>query len=343
MDDDEQTRHGSDANPRSDAAETQSDAYTKPRRACYSRFGGPEVLRVEDVERPTPGPGQLLVRVAGASVNRIDLVCRAGKRRSASGRRMPQPTGLDFAGTVTQVPPETIGFQPGQAVWGFIGTDQLGKNGTVADFIAVPTLAVALAPEGHNLTHLAALPLVGLTAWQGLNRIALREGERVLIVGGAGGVGSAAIQIAIARGAIVETVASSRHADLVGSLGAVERYEPEAVPYSSLSGRYDALFDTAGVSLLKFRGLVRHHGGRVTTVAPNGLPAVAASRVLPGASISFTSVHPDQPGLMELTKTVASGQLKPIVSAVYPLAEISQSHHDAEKGHAQGKRVIALR
>lgn len=162
--------------------------------AQYPRFGPPEVLRVVEVPAPAPGPHDLVVEVAAVSVNRIDTGARAGRNKFQTGRRLPQPTGLDFSGKVADVGAQVRGFEPGQRVWGFLGTDRLGKQGTAAGRIAVDADLVAPAPASQELADLAALPLVGLTAWQALEELGVEEGSRLLIAGGAGGVGSTAVQ-----------------------------------------------------------------------------------------------------------------------------------------------------
>ena len=139
--------------------------------AQYPRFGPPEVLRVVEVPAPAPGPHDLVVEVAAVSVNRIDTGARAGRNKFQTGRRLPQPTGLDFSGKVIDVGAQARGFEPGQRVWGFLGTDRLGKQGTAAGRIAVDADLVAPAPASQELADLAALPLVGLTAWQALEEL----------------------------------------------------------------------------------------------------------------------------------------------------------------------------
>jgi NADPH:quinone reductase-like Zn-dependent oxidoreductase len=311
------------------------------RVAQYDRFGGPEVLRIVQAPAPTARREEVLVEVHAASVNRIDLLSRAGKSRMRSGRRLPQRVGLDFAGSVRALGPGAGGFEPGQRVWGFVGTQRLGRLGTASDAIAVPAEALGPAPAGVDWTQAGAIPLVGLTAWQALARLRVERGDRVMVVGGAGGVGSVAVQIAHALGAKVDTIAAVRHAEFVEELGIDRRYDPDPVGWTGLTGRYGSVLDTVGVNLKRLRRLLAP-GGRIATIAPQGLGAVALSRAQPGPSIAFVSVRPDRADLASLAALVERGQVRPLVQAVYPLAAIGQAHRDAESGHAEGKRVIDL-
>ncbi|WP_448760043.1 NADP-dependent oxidoreductase [Actinomyces oricola] len=307
----------------------------------YQRFGTPEVLRVVSVSAPTAGPHDLVVGVRAISVNRIDTAARAGRYKIMSGRRLPQPTGLDFSGTVLSAGPQIHGFKPGQQVWGFLGTDRLGKQGTAAAQIAVDADLVAPAPASGDLADLAALPLVGVTAWQALEEFNLEAGSRLLIVGGAGGVGSTAIQVARARGVLVDTISSARHEELLRQLGAESRFDPDAVPWPTLAGRYQAVLDTVGKNLWRLRRTLAS-SGRLITISAAGVPMTLLSKILPGPTASFMSVKPRPADLAALADLVERGQLAPIIRARFPLSEIPQAHAMVETGHGAGKVIVDI-
>ena len=309
--------------------------------AQYPRFGPPEVLRVVEVPAPAPGPHDLVVEVAAVSVNRIDTGARAGRNKFQTGRRLPQPTGLDFSGKVADVGAQVRGFEPGQRVWGFLGTDRLGEQGTAAGRIAVDADLVAPAPASQELADLAALPLVGLTAWQALKELGVEEGSRLLIAGGAGGVGSTAVRVARARGALVDTISSARHEELLKRLGAGFRFDPDAVDWPALAGRYRAVLDTTGKNLRSLRRAVTP-GGRMITISPAGIPASLLTRILPGPAVSFMSVRPSREGLEALGDLVERGRLTPIIRERFPLSRIARAHALVETGHGRGKVVVDI-
>ncbi|WP_147680946.1 NADP-dependent oxidoreductase [Actinomyces ruminicola] len=309
--------------------------------AQYERFGPAEVLSVVDGPAPSAGQGELVVRVAAISVNRIDTSARAGQNKFMTGRHLPQPTGLDFSGEVTEVGQQVSDFSPGQRVWGFLGTDQLGKHGTAATQIAVSADLAAPAPASHELTDLAALPLVSVTAWQALEELKVREGSRLLVAGGAGGVGSTAVQVARALGAVVDTISSAHHEALLQRLGGESRFDPDPAQWSGLAGHYDAVLDTTGKSLWALRRTLARTG-RMVTISPAGIAASAISKILPGPRIVFMSVKPSRTALDQVAALLDSGLLNPVIRARFPLSEIAQAHALVETGHGEGKVLVDI-
>lgn len=309
--------------------------------AQYQSFGPPEVLRIVEVPAPVAGAGDLVVKVAAVSVNRIDTEARAGRSKLLSGRQLPQPTCLDFVGEVVGVGPQVSGFEHGQHVWGFLGTDRLGKQGTAASQIVVDAALAAVAPASRELADLAALPLVGVTAWQAMEGLGVGPDSRLLIVGGAGGVGSVAVQVARARGATVDTISSARHEDLLRRLGAEYRFDPDAVEWPKLAGRYQAVFDTTGKNLWPLRSVVVP-SGRLITISPAGMPGSFLTKILPGPTIAFMSVKPSRAGLEALSDLVERGQLAPVIRARFSFAEIAKAHALVETGHGEGKVLVDI-
>lgn len=304
----------------------------------YQAFGPPAVLQVIPVAVPAPGPHDVIVTVAACSVNRLDTAARAGRQKFLTGRRMPQRTGLDFSGTIVEVGSHVEGLREGQRVWGFLGTQHLGAHGAAAVQITVDAGLVAPAPSG-NLTDLAALPLAGLTAGQAFDRLGVGSGSRILITGAAGGVGSVAVQMARARGAVVDTIAAPRYADLLQRLGVASRCDPHAIPWTRMTGQYQAVLDTTGAHLWKLRRCVARTGAMVT-ISPAGLPMSFLSSIVPGPSVSFVSVRPSRDGLSALADLVETGRLTPIIRARFPLADIASAHAMVEGGHGEGKVIV---
>lgn len=313
------------------------------RAVQYARFGGPEVLEVVSTDPPERAAGRLAVSVVASSVNRIDLLARAGRARTMTGRRLPQRVGLDFAGTVSHGTGAAPKLASGTVVWGFLGTKGIGSHGTAADEIVVDPAVVSAAPTSVPLEQAAALPLVGLTAVQALrDRLAVQAGQRVLVIGGAGGVGSVAISVATALGATVDAVVGSDEgAKLAVELGAqitFDRHRQSPNEVATADG-YDAILDTAGVDLLAYRRRLAP-GGRLVTIVPAALRQVIWARATLRGRISFLSVRPDADALAWLAGLVDSGAVRPVIDSVHPLERIADAHRRLESGQATGKIVV---
>ncbi|WP_116947472.1 NAD(P)-dependent alcohol dehydrogenase [Jiangella endophytica] len=322
------------------------------RAARHHRYGDPDVLRVDAVDVPRPGPREVLIRVHGASVNPSDALFRSGRLRV--GARLPRGTGLDLAGEVAAIGDRVDDLAVGDRVWAYRGG--LPKRlGTIAEYAVMPAGRCTPAPAGADLADAAALPTAGLTALQVL-RDALRvgPGDRVLIVGASGGVGSAAVQLAVALGATVTAVAGPANADLCRDLGAADVLDHTALfrpgPTSDLparddrlpaEGAFDAVADLHGAHVRDYRRLL-DRGGRMATTATRAVPFALASTLLPGPRVRVVQVKPRSADLAMLARHVDDGALRPVVDRRYPLDQIAAAHRAVETGHARGKRVIEL-
>ena len=231
----------------------------------YAEYGGPDVLRVGTVPRPRPSREQVLVEVAAFSINGADLLARRGRLRVLSGFGFPKGTGVDFAGTIRERGADVTSLRVGDRVWGYLGVKPPGAHAAAAQYVVASTDVLAVAPDSTSLSEAAALPLVGLTALKAL-RDALRvaAGDRVLVVGGSGGVGSTAIQIAVALGARVDAVAGSR-GDVAESAGAEHVYDYRSTAPEQISARYHVILDTSGSRVGAYRGLLTR-AGRIASV-----------------------------------------------------------------------------
>lgn len=305
----------------------------------YGRYGGPEVLGLGRAPRPRVGRADVLVRVAAFSINHLDVVARQGKMRGLNGFGFPKGTGHDFAGEVVEVGAEVSGFHVGDRVWGYLGMRPPGAGATAAEFVAVRAKRIALAPS-IPLPEAAALPLVGLTAVQAL-RGALRvtAGKRVLVVGGSGGVGSTAIQVAAALGADVDAIVGSGRADVAERAGAHRTWEYRRVRAQDMAERYDAILDTAAANLRAYRRLLNRRG-RMAVLSPAAIPAVAYSLITPGPRIRMISAAPRAVDLQWLAAHVDAGRISPIIEASYGIEHVADAHRDFETGSAGGKRIV---
>lgn len=313
------------------------------RAALYDRYGPPEVLYEGRVPAPVREPGEVLVRVHAASVNGGELYGRAGKVRLVTGRRFPQRTGLDFVGEVAEVDPTVAGLRAGDRVWGLLGR----TFGSAAEYVSVRPRRIAYAPGNITPTEAVSLLAGGTTSLTALrDKAGLRAGERLLVRGASGGVGSVAVQLGKALGAHVTGLASAKNLDFVRDLGADEALDHRATPLSDLD-RYDVILDTVGTEHRALRQRLTA-GGRLVSIAFDIDHPVRSVGYLLGSAVHgrrrvrFFSGNPKHDLLAEVTAYVEREDLRPVVDTVRPLAEIAAAHRALEAGGVRGKHVIHL-
>jgi NADPH:quinone reductase-like Zn-dependent oxidoreductase len=319
-------------------------------------YGTSEVLRIEDVDRPSAAAGEVLVRIAAASVNAADWHIMRGEPRIARlmdrsifGRTGPRQRirGRDFAGTIEAVGPGVTGWQVGDAV---LGED----DATLAEYAAVATGCLVRKPDALSFEAAAALPLAALTADLCLTQGRLEAGQRVLIVGASGGVGTFAVQLAARRGATVTGVCSTRNVDLVSTLGAREIVDYTREDFTRAGQSYDVVLDLVGNRSLRDLRRVVAPGGRLVLsgggnpghgqyLGPIGLMARAGlfGRLL-GVRVRIPRAAPDAERLTELAGMAARGEIRPVLDRTYPLAEAVAAMRHLEVQHARGKIVVTL-
>lgn len=325
--------------------------------ARFHAYGGPEVLRVDDVPEPTPGPRDVLVRVRAASVNPIDCKIRHGDQRALIHYRLPQTTGLDVSGEVVAVGPRVTRFRVGDAV---ISSPTHRRPGTCAEYVAVDEGSVAHKPARLDHLQAAALPLAGLTAWASLDGVL--PGQRVFVQAGAGGVGTLAIQLAKHLGAEVATTCSARNAEFVRSLGADRVIDYATERYEAALCDQDLVLESIGGDALERSLSVLRRGGRMSLVV-TGIPdAVKAHGVYAGTARAFAAqaafvasawwrrrvtvrpvLRPTDGAMLEgLAAVVDAGAVTPVVEAVLPLEDIAEAHRRVESGRTRGKVVVRV-
>ncbi len=316
----------------------------KMRAALYDRFGGPEVLYVGEADRPEPGPGEVLVRVAAVSVNGGELAARSGRARMVTGRKFPQRTGLDFAGTVAALGAGASGVAVGDRVWGVMG--RTSGFGSAAEYLTTRPERLGRIPGRLDLHEAAALP-VGTTAITALrDKAGLRPGERLLVRGATGGVGYVAVQLGKAMGAHVTGLARADNLGLVRDLGADEALDYRTTTPAGL-GRYDVVLDTVGKDLAAYRRLLTPKG-RMVAIAFDldrmaaSLGYVFASAVHGRGRVRFFSGNPKTDLFDDLATFVEQGALRPVVDRVFPLDAIGEAHRALEAGGVRGKYVVRV-
>jgi len=316
-------------------------------------FGGPEVLHMAVIDRPVPGPGEVLVEVAYASVNPADWKTREGMLSRYIDYQFPFVLGFDLAGRVAAVGPGVEGLAVGDPVFGTSQQGQ-GKNGSYAEYTTAYEALLQRLPDGVSMAEAACLPTAGMTAYGGLVDVgALKSGQTVLVNGGAGGVGSIAIQIARAMGARIATTCRADNADYVRSLGAdiAIDYRQEDVPAATAGwspGGVDLVLDAVGLdSLLPRAAEIVRPGGRyveIETLISQASPEQVADARERGFSIhlNMEAIERLPQHLAGLRDLVASGDVRMPPADIVPLEGVGEAHRRVKDGHVRGKIAIAI-
>ncbi|GLZ30674.1 NADPH:quinone reductase [Lentzea sp. NBRC 105346] len=313
------------------------------------RYGSTDVLELREIDQPVPGDDEVLVRVRAASVNAYDWHFMRGDpyfARVIMGLGAPKAKirGRDFAGVVEAVGARVSDLKPGDEVFGEV-------DGTFAEYVCVPDNMVARKPANLTFEQAAALPLAGNTALAGLRD--LQAGQRVLINGASGGVGTMAVQLAKARGADVTGVCSTRNVDLVRSLGADHVIDYKRDDFAADGRRYDLIFDLVGNrSLTDLRraltpnGALALSGGGTSNggslIGPYSLflKARLASPFIRQHRVFFVEALQSKANLGELREFAESGTLVPVIERTYPLSEAPEAIRHVEIEHARAKVIV---
>jgi NADPH:quinone reductase-like Zn-dependent oxidoreductase len=313
-------------------------------------FGSPDVLELQDIEKPDLTDDEVLVRVRAASVNPADWYGMTGTpyvARIQVGILKPKSNrlGVDFAGTVEAVGRDVTQFRPGDEVFG-------GRSGAFAEYVCVRN---AVAPKPANLTfeQAAAVPVAALTALQGLrDKGRIQSGQKVLINGASGGVGTFAVQIAKSFGAEVTGVCSTRNVDLVRSLGADHAIDYTREDFTRSDRRYDLMLDVAGSrSWSECRRVLNPQATLVIVGAPKGgrligplshIVKVRLAALRSSRKVIFFIAKMNKADMMVLRELLEAGKVTPVIDRRYELSEIADAFRYMGEGHAQGKIVITV-
>lgn len=321
------------------------------RAIVYAEYGPPDVLQFTEVATPTPKDDEVLIRMRAASVNPLDWHYMRGTPfvlRAAAGLRKPKVTrlGADLAGQVEAVGKHVEEFQPGDEVFGVC-------KGAFAEYACASAGAVVRKPANLTFEQAAAVPVAGCSALQGLrDKGQIRRGQKVLINGAAGGVGTFAVQIAEVFGADVTGVCSTRNVDMVRSIGAHHVIDYTREDFTKSGQRYDLIFDSVGNhSLSDCRRALTTEGTLVLVGGPNRglwlgpmlgmLKAIAVSRFVRQKLLPFLA-HLSKDDLIVLRELLEGGKVAPVIDRSYPLSEVSEAIRYLEEGHARGKVVITM-
>lgn len=307
------------------------------RRITQDVFGGPEVLRIVETDKPSPGPAEALVRVRASGVNPTDWKHRAG------GRFLGEPPftlGWDVSGVVESVGLGVAVLEPGDEVMGMLPYP--GTGGGYADHVVTSPRTFVRRPAGLDPVAAAALPLVGLTAWQALVDVAaVQPGQRVLVHAAAGGVGHVAVQIAAHLGAyVIGTASGPKHA-FVRGLGAAEVVDYRTTDFAGQLSDVDVVLDTVGGDYGPRSLTTMRRGGTYVSITPADVhPDLLARAERAGVRTAVMLVERDHATLRELARLVEQGALRVEVAATFPVEQVAEAHALAERGGTTGKIVL---
>ena len=332
----------------------QRSGVTPMKAAVFMRYGPPDVIQIADVEKPAPQDNEVLIEVCVASLNPLDWHFMRGTPyigRIMMGLRKPKDTrpGRDVAGQVEAVGGKVSQFKPGDAVFG-------AARGACADFACAAESKLALKPKNVTFEQAASVPIAGLTALQGLrDKAQIQPGQKVLINGAAGGVGTFAVQIAKWLGADVTGVCSTRNVEMVRSLGADRVIDYTQEDFTKGAQRYDAILDNVGNHSLSECRRAMNPKGKYVLVGGGGVndqgligPGLARGIAAPVLSwfvsqdMLFFIANLNQKGLTTLCDLMQGGKVTPVIDRRCGLSEVAEAMRYLEEGHARGKVVIAL-
>lgn len=307
---------------------------TRMRAIRQDVLGGPEVLKEVEIDRPEPGPTEVLVRVRAAGLNPTDWKHRAAKM---SVLEPPFVLGWDVSGVVEAAGVGVTLYKPGDEVFGMLRYPR--SAGAFAEYVAAPSRTFARKPANVDHVQAGAIPLAALTAWQALVDTAdVREGQRVLVHAAAGGVGHLAVQIAKARGAYVIGTASSPKHDLLRRLGVDEPVDYRETDFAETVRDVDVVLDTIGGDYRERSLRTMRRGGVLVAVARGSAGAADPGEL--GIRVEQLLVEPDWHAMKEIAALVEAGRLRAEIDTVLPLAEAAKAHERGETNRVTGKIVL---
>lgn len=334
-----------------DCAERAAAVPAHPMKAIvYCDYGPPEVLKLETIEKPEPAGDQVLVKVHAASVNPLDYHYMRGTpfvMRLDGGLRKPKTTrlGVDFAGTVEAVGPNVREMKPGDQVFG-------GRTGAFAEYVVASEGRLVRKPENISFEQAAAVPIAGVTALQALrDKARVKPGQRVLINGASGGVGTFAVQVAKSLGAHVTAVCSTRNVELVQSLGADEAIDYTRQDYTKPGQQYDAIIDMVGNHPVSaHKEVLKPSGVYVIVGGPKGKWLAPLDRIVSAAvqsrfgdqKFGMIMAKITKDDLTVLSELLRSEKVTPVIDRRYPLSEVPEAVRYLETGRARGKVIITV-
>lgn len=297
----------------------------------FHEYGGPEVLKIEDVPVPAPGPGEVLVRVSGSGINPVDWKVREGHMKDQMPLEFPQTAQWEFSGTIEKLGDGVEGYEVGDDVYG------IEHRGTCADYIVADPKAFAKAPSTMDLPDAGGIPLAAMTAWQALfDQGGLQAGQKVLIQAATGGVGTFAVQFAKWAGAYVYATGSAHRLHTLQDLGADRPIDYKAERFEEIATDVDLVLDLVGGETAD---------RSVACLKPGGVlvSTVGATPQAEGKTVKDMFMQPSPEQLTKIGDLIADLKVRPVIDAVVPLVRAVEAQKEVQAGHVMGKMVVDVR
>lgn len=301
----------------------------------FHEYGGPEVLKIEDVPVPEPGPGEVLVRVSGSGINPVDWKVREGGMKDRMPLQFPVIAQWEFSGTIEKLGDGVEGYEVGDDVYG------IEHRGTCADYIVADPKTFAKAPATMDLPDAGGIPLAAMTAWQGLfDHGGLKSGQKVLIHAATGGVGTFAVQFAHWAGATVYATGSANRLDIVQELGADRPIDYKAERFEDVAQDCDVVLDLlGGETAQRSLACLKPGGILVSTVGAADEAAAQAE----GKRAANFMMQPSPEQLTKIGELIGDLKVRPVIDAVVPLIRAVEAQKEVQAGHVMGKMVVDVR
>ncbi len=297
----------------------------------FHEYGGPEVLKIEDVPTPEPGAGEVLVRVSGSGINPVDWKIREGEAKERFPATFPATVGFEYSGTIEKLGDGVEGFSVGDEIYG------IEHAGTCADYLVTKPGGFALKPPSMDLPDSGGIPLAALTAWQALfDQGGLQSGQKVLVHAGTGGVGTFAIQFAKWAGAYVYSTGSSNRLDTLQDLGADRPIDYKADRFEDIAKDVDLVLDlVGGETAERSMSCLKPGGVLVSTVGATPQAEGKNSKAF------MMEASPEQ--LSKIADLIQDLKVRPVIDAVVPLIRAVEAQKESQEGHVMGKLVVDVR
>ncbi|NJK48977.1 NAD(P)-dependent alcohol dehydrogenase [Candidatus Gracilibacteria bacterium] len=306
------------------------------------RYGSPDVLQYADIEKPSVTGDRLLIKIYASSINPIDWKLRQGMLKVITGNKFPMILGFDVAGEVVEVGANITNFKTGDGVYAYLNPV---PGGAYAEYVAVSERFVSLKPSNLSYEQAAVVPLAATTALQALRDTGeIKKGQKVLINGAAGGVGTFAVQIAKAYETEVTAVCSAKNVELVKSLGADSVIDYTQQDFTKDTEKYDIIFDVVGKrSFSECKNNLLDRGIYITLLpSPDIILNGFLTFLIPGKKAKLFVAKANDKDLAYLKELIEANKIRPIIDRIYPLSQIADAHRYSEEGRTVGKIAIAI-
>jgi NADPH:quinone reductase-like Zn-dependent oxidoreductase len=309
--------------------------------AVIQQYGGPEVIKIVEMPRPVPGPGELLIKIYATSINPVDWKIRKGNLKMMLSKKFPKILGIEFAGIIEEIGDDVTDFKKGQRVFAGKGYE----GGGYAEYNVAEASRTVVIPDNISFEEASTMAVAGMTALQGLrNKGKIKPGMDVIVNGASGGVGTYAVQIAKVLGANVTAVCSAKNFDMMKKLGVDTVIDYKTTNFTRLPKKYNIIFDAVGYRTFWQTVRVLKKKGIYVNISPS-IPLYITSlitRLNPGKKSKGFMLRPDMNDLKEVMQMISDRKIRVVIDKVFPFEKLSDAHAYSESERAKGKIVISI-